>query len=100
VLLFAGTAYADYGKKNNCDGYKGKLLNACHKVTHPERDTEAGIGMDILIHEAEHVDVVAEYKVDFNNDNDQSIYGVVRTKTSLVDLAKKLVKKIKGDSGE
>ena len=84
----------------SCDSWFGKIYNECHKVTHPERDDQAGIGVDVLVHETEHADVVAEYKIDFNNDNEQSVYGVVRTKTSLVELAKKLVNKIKGDSGE
>jgi hypothetical protein len=98
AILFVPTAYAgEYS--NSCDGYKGKLLNRCHKVVHPERDDPAGIGVDVLVHETKHADIVAEYKRDFNN-NEHSIFGVVRTKTSVVELAKKLVKKIKGEEAQ
>ena len=107
AMIIAGCAGEAEARGDPCESkFLGPILNECSPHTvdtdtwRDEWDDEAGIGADILIHETKHVDLVAEYKVDFNNDNHQSVYGVVRTKTSLVELAKKLVKKIKGDSGE
>ena len=85
-MMTASTVFAN-GRRNPCDGYKGKLLNACHKVVHPEREDEAGIGVDVLVYETKDVDLVAEYKYDFNNEG-HSIYGVLKTKKSLVEIVK------------
>jgi len=78
----------------DCDGFFGKLWNACHGVTHPEREAPRGVGADILIHETEAVDFVAEYKYDGENE-EHSIFAVVKTKKSLVDYAKDLFAKAK-----
>jgi hypothetical protein len=64
------------------------------KDTHraDNRKDPAGIGADILIHETEDVDFFAEYKRDFNN-NEHSVFAVVKTKRSLVDIVKGFFKK-------
>ncbi len=94
-FLFCGglTAYAN-GESSGCDGYKGKLLNRC--VGHPKRESPRGVGADILIHETKVADFVAEYKYDGENE-EHSIFAVVKTKKSLVDYAKDLINKIKGE---
>jgi accessory colonization factor AcfC len=107
LLIVCSLASTVYAKGDPCESkFLGPILNECyphHEKTvdtdtwRDEWDDEAGIGADILIHETKHADIVAEYKVDFNNDNHQSIYGVVRTKTSIVELVKKAIKKIKGE---
>jgi len=94
ALIFC-TNHAIAGEKSSgCDGYKGKLLNACD----PSHNHKAprGVGADILIHETKHADLVAEYKYDGEN-KEHSIFGVVKTKKSLVDYAKDLINKIKGE---
>jgi hypothetical protein len=95
-FLFCGfsTAYAS-GNYDPCDGYFGKLLNKCHTVIHPERKAPRGVGADILIHETKEADFFAEYRYDGKNE-EHSIFGVVETKTSLVDHGKNLVSWIKG----
>jgi len=74
---------------SSCEGYKGKLLNRC--VGHPDnsREDPAGVGADVLIHETEHLDLVAEYKYDVNNE-EHSIFGVFKTKKSIVEYVKAL----------
>jgi hypothetical protein len=57
------------------------------KNTQNNREDPAGVGIDLLIHETESFDLVAEYKRDFNN-NENSIFGVIKTKRSLVDIIK------------
>jgi len=88
-IVCAHTAFASGGSSTSCEGYKGKLLNRC--VGHPASDREdpAGVGADVLIHETEHVDLVAEYKYDVNNE-EHSIFGVFKTKKSLVEYVKAL----------
>ena len=88
-MMTANVALAN-GKRNPCDGYKGKLLNACHKVIHPDLKDAAGLGVDVLIHQIEQGDLVAEYKYDFNNES-HSIFGVFKTNKSLVDIVKGLL---------
>jgi len=83
-------------KSNSCEGYKGKFLNACHNVIHPKREAPRGIGADILIHETDPLDYVVEYKYDGQNE-EHSIFAVVKTKKSLVDYAKDIINKIKGE---
>jgi hypothetical protein len=94
-LCIWATPNAYAGGSNSCEGYKGKLLNRCHQVVHPERETAAGVGADVLIHETENVDLVAEYKYDVNNE-EHSIFGVFKTKKSLVEYLKALKEKIAG----
>ena len=89
-IICAHTAFAGGSHSNSCEAYKGKLLNACHKVVHPEREDPAGVGADVLIHETENVDLVAEYKYDVQNE-EHSIFGVFKTKKSLVDYVKALL---------
>ena len=89
-VVCAHTAFASYEHSNSCEGYKGKLLNACHKVVHPEREDPAGVGADVLIHETESLDLVAEYRYDVNNE-EHSIFGVFKTKKSLVEYVKALL---------
>ena len=89
AIMWAPAAMAGERRNDSCEGYKGKLLNRCHIVVHPEREDEAGIGVDVLIHETKDVDLVAEYKYDFNNEG-HSIYGVFKTKKSLVGYIKAL----------
>ncbi len=91
-LIFC-TNHAFANESNGCNGYKGKLLNACDP--HHEHKAPRGIGADILIHETEIADLVFEYKYDGEN-KEHSIFGVVKTKKSLVDYAKDLINKIKG----
>ena len=109
VIAFVGCAGEAEARGNPCDSkFLGPILNECSPHTvdtdtdtwRDEWDDEAGIGADILIHETKQVDLVAEYKVDFNNDNHQSVYGVIRTKTSLVELVKKGLKKLKREKVE
>jgi hypothetical protein len=99
MFLISATAYAGGNHNNSCEGYKGKLLNRCHEVIHPEREDPAGVGADILVHETENLDLVAEYKYDVNNE-EHSIFGVFKTKKSLVEYAKALINKVKGEDVE
>ncbi len=92
-FLFCGFSTA-YATGSGCDGYKGKLLNRC--VSHPDRESPRGVGADILIHETEALDFVAEYKYDGENE-EHSIFAVVKTKKSLVDYARDLINKLKGE---
>ncbi len=95
-LMFCTSHAFANGENSGCDGYKGKLLNACHNVIHPKRESPRGIGADILIHETEQADFVAEYKYDGENE-EHSIFAVVKTKKSLVDYVKDLIAKAKGE---
>jgi len=94
-FLFCGfyTAYAN--ESSGCEGYKGKLLNRCHIVIHPEREHPRGVGADILIHETDLADFVAEYKYDGKNE-EHSIFGIVKTKKSLVEYSKDAWSYVKG----
>jgi hypothetical protein len=56
------------------------------------REDPAGVGIDLLIHETDNYDFLAEYKRDFNN-NENSIFGVIKTKKSLVELIKSFFNK-------
>lgn len=94
-LLF-GCSSAFASGSVDCDGFLGKLWNACHGVDHPDRKSPRGVGADILIHETEQADFVAEYKYDGENE-EHSIFAVVKTKKSLVDYAKDLINKLKGE---
>ena len=79
----------------NCEsGWKSYVYNECSPHTvdtdtnHHDHSKDAlGVGADVLIHETEHVDLVAEYKYDFENET-HSVFAVFRTKTSLVDIIK------------
>jgi hypothetical protein len=82
-VAFAGGEH----RRNSCEGYKGKLLNRCHEVIHPDFKDAAGIGVDVLVHQIEQGDLVAEYKYDFNNES-HSIFGVFKTNKSLVEIVK------------
>ena len=92
-IFFCGqTAYA--GGEKTCDNsnFWNAVANECspHTIdtdTHADRDDPAGVGIDVLIHETDSFDFVAEYKRDFNN-NENSIFGVIKTKKSLVELIK------------
>jgi len=97
-FLFSGglTVYANSEKSNSCDGYKGKLLNACHGVVHPKRNGPRGVGANILIHETEIADFISEYKYDDGN-KEHSIFFVVENKKSVVDYIKDLINKVKGE---
>jgi len=90
IIVCAHTAFAGGYESSSCEGYKGKLLNRCHKVVHPEREDPAGVGADVLIHETENLDLVAEYKYDVQNE-EHSIFGVFKTKKSLVEYVKALL---------
>jgi len=92
ILGLSATAYAGEGRRDSCDGYKGKLLNRCHAVTHPERDNPIGVGADVLLVETENVDLVAEYKYDEPN-QEHSIFLVFKTKKALWDYVKDLLNK-------
>ena len=82
IVFWGVTAFAS-GEKSCDEGWYSKIANKC--VTHPNKDlgAAAGIGADVVIwqNDTDKVkfieEVVAEYRHDFNNDND-SIYGVVR----------------------
>ena len=92
-------AEASYG--NPCESqYLAPMFNECSPHT-VDTDTDThgdvlgnpvGVGADVLIHKTEHVDLVGEYKYDFENES-HSAYAVFRTKTSLVDLVKGLLNK-------
>jgi len=86
LIVCAHTAYAG-GSSTSCEGYKGQLLNRC--VGHPDnsRDNPYGVGADVLIHRTEHVDLIAEYKYDINNE-EHSIFGVFKTTTSIVEFVR------------
>jgi len=95
--LFPITAYAS--KPLSCDdGEKktGKTWYHQHcytdKDTHADRDDPSGVGIDLLITEGKNVDFVAEYRHDFNND-ENSIFGVFKTKKALWDIVKGLFNK-------
>ncbi len=97
ALLLGPTSAIANGESSGCSGYKGKLLNACapgHNHKSPR-----GVGADILIHETEAADFVAEYKYDGENE-EHSIFAVVKTKKSLVDYAKDIINKVKDKVNE
>jgi hypothetical protein len=68
LMGFVGTAEAG---GSSCEGYKGKLLNRCHNVVHPDHPDEWGIGTDVILHEGKEGDVInqvhGEYRWDANN---------------------------------
>jgi hypothetical protein len=93
ILVFAQTAFAS---GNVCESkYLAPIFNECspHTVdtdTHADpREDALGVGADVLIHETESVDLVAEYKYDFENE-EHSAYAVFKTKKSLVEYIKAL----------
>ena len=96
LLLNAPTAFAGEGQ-NPCEHqWKSKIFNECspHTIdtdtdTHADRDDPAGVGIDLLITEGENLDFVAEYRHDFNN-NEDSIFGVFKTKKSLWSIVKSI----------
>jgi len=56
--------------------------------THKADDgREIGVGADVLIIESKHVDLVGEYRFDWEN-SDHTVYAVFKTKKSLVDYIK------------
>jgi hypothetical protein len=82
--------------KNPCENrYLKYIYNECspHTVdtdTHRDaREDPIGVGADVLIHETEALDLVAEYKYDFENE-EHSVFAVFKTKKSLVDYIKAL----------
>ena len=99
-IVFIGAAYAN--GQNPCEHqYKKFIYNECSPHTvdtdtdtihHDHLDDPLGVGADVLIHETEHVDLVGEYKYDFENET-HSAFAVFRTKTSLVDIIKGLLNK-------
>ncbi len=94
-IVCAHTAFANgsYG----CDSYIGKYLNECSPHTvdtdtiqHDHSGDALGVGADVLIHETDNVDLVVEYKYDFENES-HSTYAVFKTKKSLVEYIKALL---------
>jgi len=90
VLVIVGCAGEAEAKGDPCESrFLGPILNECSPHTvdtdtwRDEKDTEAGVGADIVLWENETdkvkfiEEVVAEYKYDINNE-DHSVYGVVR----------------------
>ena len=79
----------------NCEsGWKSYVYNECSPHTvdtihHDHLDDPLGVGADVLIHETESIDLVAEYKYDFENEQ-HSLFAVFKTKKSLVDYIKDL----------
>ena len=86
--------HAIANESNGCNGYKGKLLNACDP--HHEHKAPRGLGANILIHETELADFIGEYKYDGEN-KEHSIFFVVENKKSVVDYIKDLINKVKGE---
>jgi len=95
-MVCASTAFAS---GNVCESkYLAPIFNECSPHT-VDTDTDThgdvlgnpvGVGADVLIHETEHVDLVGEYKYDFENES-HSAYAVFKTKKSLVSYIKALL---------
>jgi hypothetical protein len=83
---------------NPCESkYLAPIFNECSPHTvdtdtihHDHMDDPLGVGADVLIHETKHVDLVGEYRYDFENEL-HSAFAVFRTKTSLVNIIKSLL---------
>lgn len=56
-------------------------------IHHDHLKDPKGVGADVLLVETEKVDLVAEYKYDFENEQ-HSVFGVFKTKTALWDIIK------------
>jgi hypothetical protein len=103
-LLVGSYAYAetveieyfdkDAHKYHNHDATRTTEVTVHDKTTDTSNkpESELGVGADVLIHETERADIVAEYKYDFQNES-HSAYLVVKTKKSLVDYIKALLGK-------
>ena len=95
--LFMLCAHTAFASGNPCESrYLKYIWNDCSPHTvdtdtnhHDHLKDPLGVGADVLIHETEHVDLVAEYKYDFENES-HSAYAVFKTKKSLVDYIKEL----------
>jgi hypothetical protein len=92
ICFITAPAFAG-GKTCENSNFWNAVANECSPHTvdtdtwRPERDNPAGVGADILIHETEHVDLVGEYKYDFENE-EHSAFAVFKTKKSLVEIIK------------
>jgi hypothetical protein len=66
-----------------------------HEHNVDDGDAPLGVGANVLIHEAESVDLVGEYRYDAANDV-HAAFAVVQTKKSLVDYIRDFL----GNDGE
>lgn len=102
AILLGATAYAgeevvksDCVSPSQATSINGKnkwhLHDHCYTDTdtntHADRSDPAGVGVDLLLVEGEKLDLVYEYKRDFEN-NENSHFGVFKTKKALWDIIK------------